>query len=47
MDLNELETFYKSRQSCREFSDRPIEKELLRRVCEAALLAPSAMNAQP
>jgi nitroreductase len=35
------------RQSCRNFSDRPVEREKLTRCVEAARLAPSACNAQP
>jgi nitroreductase len=35
------------RQSCRNFSDRPVEREKLTRCVEAARLAPSGCNAQP
>jgi nitroreductase len=35
------------RQSCRDFSDKPVEHEKLVRCVEAALLAPSGCNAQP
>lgn len=35
------------RQSCREFSDRPVEREKLVQCIEAARLAPSGCNAQP
>jgi nitroreductase len=35
------------RQSCRDFSDKPVEHEKLVRCVEAALLAPSGCNSQP
>ena len=35
------------RQSCRNFSGRPVEREKLTRCVEAARLAPSGCNAQP
>ena len=35
------------RQSCRDYADRPIEKEILFKCVEAAGLAPSARNCQP
>ena len=35
------------RQSCRDFADRPVEREKLERCIEAARLAPSACNSQP
>lgn len=37
----------RSRQSCRNFSTRPVEHEKLVRCGEAARLAPSACNSQP
>ena len=36
-----------SRQSCRDYSERPVEREKLVRCGEAARLAPSASNSQP
>lgn len=36
-----------SRQSDRKYSNKPIEKEKLERIIEAARMAPSACNAQP
>lgn len=46
--LNELEQLYLTRQSCRSFdSSKPVDKELLERICKLALLSPSACNAQP
>ena len=37
----------RTRESCRNFSDRPVEREKLVRCGEAARLAPSACNSQP
>jgi nitroreductase len=34
------------RESCRNYSDRPVEREKLERMIEAARLAPSAVNSQ-
>jgi nitroreductase len=36
-----------SRQSDRKYSDKPVEKEKLDRIAEAARMAPSACNGQP
>src|SRR5665648_733200 len=36
-----------TRQSDRRYSDKPVEKEKLDRILEAARMAPSACNAQP
>lgn len=47
MDLKEIEALYLHRQSCREYTDKPVPEELLTEVCRLALLAPSAFNAQP
>lgn len=47
MDLKDIETLYQKRQSCREFSAKPLDRALVERICRAALLAPSACNAQP
>ncbi|MDR0620799.1 MAG: nitroreductase family protein [Deltaproteobacteria bacterium] len=35
------------RQSCRQFSDKPVEREKLVKILEAARLAPSGCNSQP
>jgi len=35
------------RRSIRRFTDQPVEKEIILRLLEAAMAAPSAMNAQP
>ncbi len=37
----------RSRQSVRRYADKPVEKEKIGRCVEAAMLAPSACNAQP
>lgn len=45
-----FETFKKlveTRQSCREFNDKPIDKKALNEVINLAKLAPSACNSQP
>lgn len=47
MNLQELKEFYLKRQSCREFSDTVVPDEVISEICKTALLAPSAMNAQP
>lgn len=44
--MNFLELVQK-RQSVREYSDQPVEKEKIARCLEAARLAPSACNSQP
>lgn len=43
----ELENVIKERRSIRAYEDRPIPEEKLRKVLEAARLAPSANNRQP
>ena len=47
MTLNDMEQLYLKRQSCRAFSDREVDEELIIEICRIALLAPSACNAQP
>ena len=44
MDFSELA---KKRYSCRMLSDRPVPDELVRKVIEAGLAAPTAVNRQP
>lgn len=44
MDLNSL---IENRYSCRDFSDKPVDRALIGRICAAAALAPSACNSQP
>ncbi|MBE7081479.1 MAG: NAD(P)H nitroreductase [Clostridiales bacterium] len=36
-----------NRQSCRDFNDKPIDKETLDKIVSLGLLAPSACNSQP
>lgn len=43
MEFNEV---IKNRFSCKKFSDRPLEKEVLERILEAGRLAPTAKNLQ-
>ncbi len=45
--MNDFLTLIKSRQSCRDFNDKPLEKELVEKIAEQAMLAPSACNSQP
>jgi nitroreductase len=47
MNSDELMKLFRTRQSTRAYSDRPVEYEKLMRCIEAAQLAPSACNAQP
>ncbi len=47
MEIKDIEQLYLHRQSCRAFDGREVSEELVRKVCELALLAPSACNAQP
>lgn len=42
-----LEELFLTRQSTREFCDKPVPDELLEKICRLAVLAPSAINAQP
>ena len=35
------------RQSCRDFSDKPVSEQTLREIAELAMFAPSACNSQP
>lgn len=44
---NYFETLVKTRQSCREFNDKPIEKQTLEKIVELSRLTPSACNSQP
>lgn len=36
-----------NRQSCRDFNDKPLEKEIVEKIASTAVLAPSACNSQP
>lgn len=45
--FEDFEKLVKTRQSCREFSDRAVEKEKLDKIVELARFAPSACNSQP
>lgn len=43
----EFDILVENRQSCRDFIEKPIELEKLKKVAKNALLAPSACNSQP
>ena len=43
----ELMDAIKSRRAVREYTDAPVERSVIERLIEAAILAPSAMNLQP
>jgi len=45
--MKDFMTLARGRKSCRRFADRPVEKEKLLSLVEAARLAPSACNSQP
>ena len=47
MNLSDIKALYTHRQSCRAFDGKPVPEQLLKEICELALLAPSACNAQP
>ncbi len=47
MQLDDIRNLYLHRQSCRSFDGREVPEETVRAICETALLAPSACNAQP
>ena len=47
IDAKDTLDLINSRQSDRKYSDKPVEKEKLERIIEAARMAPSACNAQP
>lgn len=43
----EFQKLIKTRQSCRNFSDKPVSKDLLYKIIETASNSPSACNSQP
>jgi nitroreductase len=47
VDGNIMLDLIRTRQSDRKYSNRPVEKDKLERILEAARMAPSACNAQP
>ena len=47
MDFSQFEELVKTRQSCRNFSDKPLPAEEVEKIAETAVLAPSACNSQP
>ena len=42
-----LQQLFTTRQSCRNFSTKPVEREKLLKVLEAGMIAPSSRNRQP
>src|SRR6187431_2796110 len=47
MNGPEMLAWLRSRRSVRDFSDRPIDRDVLVRVLEGAITAPSSTNRQP
>ncbi len=47
MDFAEFEALCRARRSLREYSSRPVPREMIDRCCDAARMAPSACNGQP
>lgn len=47
MNFSDFENLVKTRQSCRDFNDKPLEKEIVDKIVKTARLAPSACNSQP
>ena len=45
--FKEFEKLVKTRQSCREFNDKPVDKKTVMEIVELAMLSPSACNSQP
>ncbi len=43
----DLEKLYLTRQSTREYSEKPVTDDVLKEICRLACLAPSAVNSQP
>ena len=47
MDFNDFTALTKNRRSCRNFNDKPLDKETVYKLAELARFAPSACNSQP
>ncbi len=47
MEYEQFLEFIKTRQACRDFNDKPIDKALVKKIAQTAMLAPSACNSQP
>ena len=43
----EFEKLVRTRQSCREFNDKSVDKQTVMEIAELAMLSPSACNSQP
>ena len=44
---NKFVELVKTRQSCREFNDKPVDANVVEEIAELAMLSPSACNSQP
>lgn len=47
METKDFYSLIEKRQSDRKYSDKPVDKEIIERIINAARLSPSACNAQP
>ena len=47
MNSTEMKEVFTNRQSCRSYSSKPVEREILDEIASMARLAPSACNSQP
>lgn len=45
--FKEFSNLVLSRQSCRDFNDKPLDRDVVKTIAETAMLAPSACNSQP
>lgn len=45
--IEQFEKLVKTRQSCRNFNDKPLEKETVYKIADLARFSPSACNSQP
>lgn len=47
MEYKEMENLVMTRQACRDFNDKPLEKAVVVKIAKLAKFAPSACNSQP
>ena len=47
MNYEEFLKLIQTRQACRDFNDKPLDKETVLKIARTAMLAPSACNSQP
>ena len=45
--FEQFEKLVKTRQSCRNFNDKPLDKETVYKIADLARFSPSACNSQP